>query len=160
MWRKKKSLSFLPPWEFQTPLSLGTPRLLINLPRKWLSQYEMLCREKEEINFSVEEIFNAVEKEHPLVGRKTVPLRGDGVLHTHWMSRGPVRVEKVKYVFRKGRKRAWERHPPDTFQRQSPNFTIFSIFRGMFVTISGKPSNIVTYWQAMQTSQVYYSFPH
>lgn len=46
-------------------------------------QYEMLCREKEEINFSVEEIFNAVEKEHPLVGRKTVPLRGDGVLHTH-----------------------------------------------------------------------------
>ena len=38
MWRKKKSLSFLPPWEFQTPLSLGTPRLLINLPRKWFSQ--------------------------------------------------------------------------------------------------------------------------
>ena len=38
MWRKKKSLSFLPPWEFQTPLSLGTPRLLINLPRNWLSQ--------------------------------------------------------------------------------------------------------------------------
>ena len=38
MWRKKKSLSFLPPWEFQTSLSLGTPRLLINLPRKWLSQ--------------------------------------------------------------------------------------------------------------------------
>ena len=37
MWRKKKSLSFLPPWEFQTPLSLGTPRLPINLPRKWLS---------------------------------------------------------------------------------------------------------------------------
>ena len=35
---RKKSLSFLPPWEFQTPLSLGTPRLLINLPRKWLSQ--------------------------------------------------------------------------------------------------------------------------
>ena len=35
---KEKSLSFLPPWEFQTPLSLGTPRLLINLPRKWLSQ--------------------------------------------------------------------------------------------------------------------------
>ena len=34
----KKGLSFLPPWEFQTPLSLGTPRLLINLPRKWLSQ--------------------------------------------------------------------------------------------------------------------------
>ena len=32
----KKSLSFLPPWEFQTPLSLGTPRLLVNLPRKWL----------------------------------------------------------------------------------------------------------------------------
>ena len=40
MWRKKKSLSFLPPWEFQTPLSLGTPRLLINLPRKWLSQLD------------------------------------------------------------------------------------------------------------------------
>ena len=38
MWRKKKSLSFLPPWEFQTPLSLGTPRLLINLPRNWFSQ--------------------------------------------------------------------------------------------------------------------------
>ena len=36
---KKKSLSFLPPWEFQIPLSLGTPRLLINLPRKWLSQW-------------------------------------------------------------------------------------------------------------------------
>ena len=36
MWRKKKSLSFLPPWEFQIPLSLGTPRLLINLPRNWL----------------------------------------------------------------------------------------------------------------------------
>ena len=36
-WGKKKSLSFLPPWEFHTPLSLGTPRLLINLPRKWLS---------------------------------------------------------------------------------------------------------------------------
>ena len=33
---KEKSLSFLPPWEFQTPLSLETPRLLINLPRKWL----------------------------------------------------------------------------------------------------------------------------
>ena len=33
MWRKKKSLSFLPPWEFQTP------RLPINLPRNWLSQY-------------------------------------------------------------------------------------------------------------------------
>ena len=38
MWRKKKSLSFLPPWEFQTPLSLGTPRLPINLPGNWLSQ--------------------------------------------------------------------------------------------------------------------------
>ena len=35
--REGKSLSFLPPWEFQTPLSLGTPSLLINLPRKWLS---------------------------------------------------------------------------------------------------------------------------
>ena len=34
---RRKSLSFLPPWEFQTPLSLGTPRLLINLPKKWLS---------------------------------------------------------------------------------------------------------------------------
>ena len=39
-YRRKKSLSFLPPWEFQTPLSLGTPRLLINLPRKWLSYNE------------------------------------------------------------------------------------------------------------------------
>ena len=39
MWRKKKSLSFLPPWEFQTPLSLATPRLVINLPRNWLSQW-------------------------------------------------------------------------------------------------------------------------
>ena len=36
--KKKKSLSFPPPWEPQTPLSLGTPRLLINLPRNWLSQ--------------------------------------------------------------------------------------------------------------------------
>ena len=36
--KKVKSLSFLPPWVFQTSLSLGTPRLLINLPRKWLSQ--------------------------------------------------------------------------------------------------------------------------
>ena len=36
---KEKNLSFLPPREFQTPLSLGTPRLPINLPRKWLSQY-------------------------------------------------------------------------------------------------------------------------
>ena len=36
--RGKKCLSFLPPWEFQNPLSLGTPRLLINLPRKWFSQ--------------------------------------------------------------------------------------------------------------------------
>ena len=34
---ENKSLSFLPPWEFQNSLSLGTPRLLINLPRKWLS---------------------------------------------------------------------------------------------------------------------------
>ena len=42
MWRKKKSLSFLPPWEFQTPLSLGTPRLPINLLRKWLSQVQLL----------------------------------------------------------------------------------------------------------------------
>ena len=44
MWRKEKGLSFLPPWEFQTPLSLGTPRLLINLPRKGLSQQESLRR--------------------------------------------------------------------------------------------------------------------
>ena len=35
--RGKKSLSFLPPWGFQTPLSLGTHRLLINLLRKSLS---------------------------------------------------------------------------------------------------------------------------
>ena len=35
--RGEESLSFLPPWEFQTPLSLGTPGLLINLPRNWLS---------------------------------------------------------------------------------------------------------------------------
>ena len=42
MWRKKKSLSFLPPWEFLTPLSSGTPRLPINLPRKWLS-YMQYC---------------------------------------------------------------------------------------------------------------------
>ena len=34
--RGKKLVLFLP-WEFQTPLSLGTPRLLIKLPRKWLS---------------------------------------------------------------------------------------------------------------------------
>ena len=44
MWRKKKSLSFLPPWEFQTPLSLGTPRFPINLPRKWLSQVQRIAR--------------------------------------------------------------------------------------------------------------------
>ena len=37
---RRKSLSFLPPWEFQTPLSLGTPRLPINLPRKGLSQLD------------------------------------------------------------------------------------------------------------------------
>ena len=42
MWRKKESLSFLPPWEFQTPLFLGTPGLLINLPRNWLSHYHCL----------------------------------------------------------------------------------------------------------------------
>ena len=35
--KEKKILSFLPPWEFQTPLSLRTPRLLINLPKKWLN---------------------------------------------------------------------------------------------------------------------------
>ena len=40
--KKKKSLSFLPRWEVQTPLSLGTPRLLINLPRKWLSHPAMV----------------------------------------------------------------------------------------------------------------------
>ena len=39
--RRKKCLSFLPPWEFKTPLSLGTPRLFINLPRKWLSQHQV-----------------------------------------------------------------------------------------------------------------------
>ena len=33
-------MSFLPPWEFQTPLSLGTPRLLINPPRNWLSHFK------------------------------------------------------------------------------------------------------------------------
>ena len=38
----KKSLSFLPPWEFQTPLSLGTPKVLINLPRKWLFQVHLV----------------------------------------------------------------------------------------------------------------------
>ena len=37
--RGTKNLSFLPPWEIQILLSLGTPRLLINLPRKWLSQW-------------------------------------------------------------------------------------------------------------------------
>ena len=36
---KKKSLSFSPPRELQTPFSsLGTPRLLISLPRNRLSQ--------------------------------------------------------------------------------------------------------------------------
>ena len=35
--QRKKKMSFFPPWEFQTPLSLGTPRLLIILPKNWLS---------------------------------------------------------------------------------------------------------------------------
>ena len=35
---REKSWSFLPPWEFQTPLPLGTPGLIINLPKNWLSQ--------------------------------------------------------------------------------------------------------------------------
>ena len=48
----------------------------------------MLCGEKKEINFSAEEIFNAMEREDPLVGRKPVPLKGDGMLHTYWMSKG------------------------------------------------------------------------
>ena len=49
--RQKKSLSFPPPWEFQTRictsrasdpfLLLGDPGLLINLPRNWLSQFQM-----------------------------------------------------------------------------------------------------------------------
>ena len=38
--RKKKSLSFPPPREFQIPISSGTPRLLINLPRNLLSHCE------------------------------------------------------------------------------------------------------------------------
>ena len=33
----ENSIPLSPPWEPQTPLSLGTPRLLINLPRIWLS---------------------------------------------------------------------------------------------------------------------------
>ena len=48
MWRKKKSLSFLPPGEFQTPLSLGTLRLPINLPRNWLSQFLWILEWKTE----------------------------------------------------------------------------------------------------------------
>ena len=45
--REKRHLSFLPPWEFQTPISssrvpgpflLRDPRLLINLSKNWLSQ--------------------------------------------------------------------------------------------------------------------------
>ena len=38
MYRKEQSLSFLPPWEFQTLLSLGNPRLLLNLSSKYFSQ--------------------------------------------------------------------------------------------------------------------------
>ena len=37
---EKKCLSFPPPWEFETSLSLGTPGLLTNLARNWLSQYD------------------------------------------------------------------------------------------------------------------------
>ena len=36
--KQTNNLSFPPPWEFQTPVFLETPGL-INLPRKWLSQY-------------------------------------------------------------------------------------------------------------------------
>ena len=39
---KKRRLSFPPPWELQTPLSSASPRLLINLPRNWLSHFEHL----------------------------------------------------------------------------------------------------------------------
>ena len=46
-------------------------------------RFDMLCGEKKEINFSAEEIFNAMEREDPLVGRKPVPLKGDGMLHTY-----------------------------------------------------------------------------
>ena len=66
MWREKKSLYFLPPWEFQTPLSLGTPRLLINLPRNWLSQKTL---------------------ESPLDCKEIQPLNPKGdrsVLNVHW----------------------------------------------------------------------------
>ena len=37
--RGEKSLSFPPPWVFQTLLSLGILGLLINLPRSWLFRY-------------------------------------------------------------------------------------------------------------------------
>ena len=47
--KKKRCLSFPPPWELQTPSSssrapgppllLGDPQLPINLPRNWLSQF-------------------------------------------------------------------------------------------------------------------------
>ena len=50
--KKKRYLSFPPPWEFQTPVFssrapdpsflLRDPRLLINLPRNWLSQSQDL----------------------------------------------------------------------------------------------------------------------
>ena len=39
---KEKCLSFSLPWEFQTPFSLGTPGLLINLPWNWLSHHPVI----------------------------------------------------------------------------------------------------------------------
>ena len=65
--QRQRSLSFLPPWEFQTPLSLGTPRFPINLPRKWLSQKQWgtkvkrQTREGDAVGKLSERVFNFIK---------------------------------------------------------------------------------------------------
>ena len=46
----RKSLSLSPPWEFQTPNSLMTPRLLINLSKNWLSYYHFQFSSVQSLN--------------------------------------------------------------------------------------------------------------